>query len=310
MSDLPTSSVEAPRWDDSRLNADRLAAIDDYRRVRMEAPLQQYLRWSADSEQVFQTLLRITDDLRDLDTSALQVVADPKLLEAFRHLTGPPISLADLKLLVNARNFSVRALKADPELVRRVIATIYEGLDRMRFPWLSENRSPTGSERRAALIASAAVLASTRVTRERLVEGDSQEADEVEGALLEEGFRRAGAMTVLAMSEAPRRGEYSREAVFLGRRADFLIHLWDDRLMPVECTVSTSQAHSTKRLLEAAVKASVWTHELGKSRVIPSAVLSGVYQLRELRSAQDRGLTLFWSHNLDVLRQWISRRRL
>jgi hypothetical protein len=37
--------------------------------------------------------------------------------------------------------------------------------------------------------------------------------------------------------------------------------------------------------------------------------LSGVYKLRNLVDAQDRGLTLFWAHDLAALTDWIARTR-
>jgi hypothetical protein len=39
--------------------------------------------------------------------------------------------------------------------------------------------------------------------------------------------------------------------------------------------------------------------------VVPVAVLSGVYKLHNLMSAQTRGLTLYWAHDLVQLLDWI-----
>jgi hypothetical protein len=41
--------------------------------------------------------------------------------------------------------------------------------------------------------------------------------------------------------------------------------------------------------------------------VIPAAVLSGVYNLRNLEDAQRRGLTIFWAHNLQAMVDWMHR---
>ena len=35
--------------------------------------------------------------------------------------------------------------------------------------------------------------------------------------------------------------------------------------------------------------------------------MAGVYQLHHLLDAQERGLTLFWSHDLGALTNWIAR---
>ena len=59
---------------------------------------------------------------------------------------------------------------------------------------------------------------------------------------------------------------------------------------------------------DAAVKAQYWMKLFGTSQVVPVAVLAGVFNVfnvLNLEQAQDRGLALFWSHDLDRLGQFI-----
>jgi hypothetical protein len=57
---------------------------------------------------------------------------------------------------------------------------------------------------------------------------------------------------------------------------------------------------------EAARKAEVWRGDLGSANCVPGAVLSGVYYHHMLLDAQNRGLTLFWSHSLETqLLDWL-----
>ena len=94
------------------------------------------------------------------------------------------------------------------------------------------------------------------------------------------------------------------------RKADLLVGLWDSRTMPIECKVSNSFTNSIKRLNnDAAVKAQIWKEDFGVLQVVPSAVLTGVYKLKNLKQAQSRGLTLFWEHDLGSLTDWIERTR-
>ena len=94
------------------------------------------------------------------------------------------------------------------------------------------------------------------------------------------------------------------------RKADLVVSLWDGRIMPIECKVSNSALNSVKRLNnDAAVKASVWLADFGTTNIVPVAVLSGVYALRSLEEAQERGLTLYWAHRLSDLVQWIESTR-
>lgn len=91
-----------------------------------------------------------------------------------------------------------------------------------------------------------------------------------------------------------------------GRKADIIVGLWDNRIMPIECKVSNSAVNSVKRLNnDAAVKAETWVRDFGQIQVVPTAVLSGAYNLHNLVNAQKRGLTLFWAHNLKSMVQWI-----
>ncbi|MCY3954075.1 MAG: XamI family restriction endonuclease [bacterium] len=76
----------------------------------------------------------------------------------------------------------------------------------------------------------------------------------------------------------------------------------DGRVMPIECKVSNSSTNSIKRLNnDAQVKAVNWISEFGHRSTVPAAVLSGVYQVRHLVQAQDAGLTLFWTHDIEAL---------
>lgn len=78
--------------------------------------------------------------------------------------------------------------------------------------------------------------------------------------------------------------------------------------MPIECKVSNSATNSVKRLNnDAAAKAEEWRKDFGAVQVVPSAVLSGVYKLRNLENAQGRGLHLFWAHNIAQLIDWIAK---
>lgn len=57
---------------------------------------------------------------------------------------------------------------------------------------------------------------------------------------------------------------------------------------------------------DAAVKARVWIEDLGRNNVVPVAVLSGVFGIRHLIEAQERGLVLFWAHSLDELVEFVA----
>ena len=300
--------IEPPVWTDDQLEADRIKAIAAFSRERLEEPLEDYLEAFDEYQGHIEVVLETTVDLTELDTTALDVLGDPRLLEAFRYLAGPPISEDDLKVLADARSLTRRTLERTPELVQRLIGVVRQVLDRRRFAWVVEGREPTEAERNAAVLASAALMAASRTQTRRRTLGKDQQEEMVKVALRELGFTEVASRTIRTISHGPSPGQFCGESVLGNRKGDIIVRLWDDRVMPIECKVSNSSTNSVKRLNnDAAVKASSWKTDFGLRQVVPSAVLSGVYKLHNLRDAQERGLTLFWAHDLGPLTDWITR---
>jgi hypothetical protein len=124
------------------------------------------------------------------------------------------------------------------------------------------------------------------------------------------GFKKVARRTVRTAAEFPNPGEFCAESKLGNRKADFVVRLWDNRLMAIECKVSNSATNSVKRLNnDAAAKAEAWRADFGRTQVVPAAVLSGVYKLHNLEDAQSRGLTLFWAHHLIEMIRWIESTR-
>lgn len=293
-------------WTETQLEEQRLVAIEIFRRRRMEEPLEQYISNFDEYQGVIEELLESTLDLSDIDSSLVGVLTDPKLLEAFRYLAGPPISDDDLKVVAEAV-LSRQRITRDPEMVGRIKQVVLSGLDRRRFPWVIEGREPTESEREAAIVASAALIATRRLETRRRSDGKREQEAAVHTALRDMGFTQVPSRRVSVLSDAPAPGEFCAESDLGGRKADVLVGLWDRRVMPIECKVSNSSTNSVKRLNnDAAVKAETWRKDFGQLQVVPSAVLGGVYKLHNLQDAQRRGLSLFWAHDLGSLTLWIA----
>jgi XamI restriction endonuclease len=303
--------IEPPRWSEQQLEDGRKTAIEMFRRERLEEPLEDYLEAFDDYQGRIEDLLETTVDLTDLDESALELLTDAKLQEAFRYLAGPPISKDDLKTVAEAPSLNAGRLRNDLDTVRRIVEVVLQGLDRRRFPWVRENREPTASERTAAIIASAALMAASRVGTKRRSSGKRIQEGRVEGAFVGAGFVRVPSREVPTVAQAPEPGHFCGESPLGTRKADFIVRLWDFRMMPIECKVSNSAVNSVKRLNnDAAAKAVAWRHDFGATQIVPVAVLSGVYKIHNLLEAQDRGLTLIWAHDLNPLIEWVERMRL
>lgn len=302
--------INPPTWTKNDLTTDLARAIDRFRRERLEEPLEAYLGIFDVYQGVFEELLESTTDLTRLTAEAVDVLSSEHLMEAFRYLAGPPISLDDLKTVAEATSFAKKRLQMDSDLAKRTVELVMMALDRRRFPWLSEGREPTEAEKTAAVVASAALIATQRAGTIRRREGKQNQERALEDALLRANFQKTPTRPVRTLDEAPAHGQFCGESLLGDRKADFIIRLWDRRIMAVECKVSNSAINSVKRLNnDAAAKAEAWRRDFGERQVVPAALLSGVYKIHNLLNAQQRGLTIFWAHDLDELIKWIEKTR-
>jgi hypothetical protein len=277
-----------------------------FRRQRMEEPLEQYLARFDEYQRVVEDLLETTVDLSDLDDHLMEVLTESKQLEAFRYLAGPPISDDDLKVLAESV-LTKTVLSKNPDMAARIRQVVLDGLDRRRFPWVVDGREPTETERAAAVVASAALIATRKVETSRRSEGRKAQEAQVHKALKDIGFIEVPTRHIKTFDDAPRPGEFCQESLLGNHKADVVVRLHDKRVMPIECKVSNSSTNSVKRLnREAAQKAVTWKTDFGQTQVVPAAVLSGVYKLHNLKDAQARGLTLFWAHDLKAMTDWIA----
>jgi hypothetical protein len=297
---------EPPHWTTDQLTRQATAATELFRKARMEEPLEEYLEAFDKYQGFLEDLLETTVDLTQLENQVNEVVTNPDLLEAFRYLAGPPISTDDLKVLADAA-MSPKKLKSDPAMVKRILQVVLAGLDRRRFPWVIENREPTESEKNAAVVASAVLLATSRAGTARRHLGKEGQEEKVEEAFLRAGYQKVPTRAIHNLSDASQAGQFCRESLLGNRKADFVLGLFDRRVVAIECKVSNSATNSVKRLNnDAAAKAEAWRRDFGN---VPAAVLGGVYKIHNLQDAQDRGLALFWAHDLDEFVGWIESTR-
>ena len=301
--------AQPPQWSDERLEADRLRAIQQFREERIGESLGVYADNFERYRDAVETLLETTVDLTTLAEQATAVLLDPDLLYAARYLAGPPISVDDLTILSDA-SLSATQIRRAPASAQRIIATILLGLDRERFPWLAENREATEGERRTAVIASAALIASQRVLTSRANDSPARQQGLVQDVLRAAKFVEDSPRKIPNVSVVPEIGHFCGESILGTRKADVVVRLWDGRVLAAECKVSNSQVNSIKRLTnDAAVKARIWRDDFGAANIVPCAVLAGVFGLRHLKESQERGLTLFWSHSIDEMMTFIEETR-
>lgn len=230
-----------------------------------------------------------------------------QLFMAFRYLTAPPISADDLETLSETKLVASR-LRTDARGAQRVRDVVLMIIDPNRFPWVIEGRPHTGDERERAVIASAALAASSDVEARRRNTSKASQERAVKNVLAEIGMKQVLAKDIPILTAAPSPGEFCGETRLAGNRADVVARLADGRVLAIECKVSNSAVNSYKRLVhDTGGKAGQWYDQLGRAQVIPCAVLSGVYGTANLESVQkDKGVFLFRHHRLTDLAEFVN----
>ena len=303
-------AVDPPRWTEKELAAEAGASVKLFRQERVSEPVETWNREVKSRIDEFRRLFELPSIIWPERLTADDVLKITKdgLLDAFRYLCGPPVSADDLKTLADVNSLSVTALRADHKAGATEIVRIFNAtVDNQRFTWLKEPREPSQTELNTSITASAALLAGQRLQTMRRNASKQKQEDAVKAFLLSIGFQESRTLrSINTLEDAPLRGHFCGETKVGSRKADVLIRLFDGRLMLLECKVSYSELNSIKRVNnDAQVKAGIWLREFGERQVVPAAMLSGVFGVANLIRAQHGHLTLFWSHNLDAMREFI-----
>lgn len=301
--------VPPPRWSTDELTLQIARSVSIFKDERIKEPLDIYSGFFDTYRDAVENLLEESVDLHHLIEVVEDYITDDDKRYALRYLASPAVSDDDLVVLADTK-LSRRALGADPDAAARIVDVVLAGLDRWRFPWFSEGRPPTAEERLVATIATTSLIASSRSQTFRRNTSKQDQEEQIATALRRAGFIEVPTREITNIREAPNPGEFCHESSLGGSKADIIVGLWDHRILAVEAKVSNSSTNSVKRVnREAAAKATAWIAKFGALGVVPSAVLSGVFKVHNLLSAQDAGLTIFWAHDLDELIEFIDRTR-
>jgi hypothetical protein len=299
------------RWTREQLaaDADRSAALFRLRRLAITTTWTTQYRQAADKfERLLAQMQPATPAL--ISEQALAELFNDGLGEALRYLAGPPISDDDLQVIAQVDSLSPGKLSNDGKALARIRDVILQVLDPHRFPWVAQGREPTSDERRAAVLASSVLLAAQRVETERRMQGKNSQESDLRTYLGGLAMTEAPVGAIHTIVKGPAAGQFCGECALGERKADVVVRLHDTRLLAIECKVSNSATNSIKRLNnDAAVKAEYWLKQFGQAQVVPAAVLSGVFKVLNLEQSQQRGLALFWAHDLERLGEFIDSTR-
>ena len=158
--------VPTPSWSEDELAQSAETARNIFRDERIQEPIETYSDYFEQYRDFVENILEESEDLKNLADVVEDYITDDDNRYALRYLASPAISDDDLRVLAEAK-FSKKALEDDPDSVRRIVETVIAVHDRQRLPWVGENREPTDEERRTAVIATTALIASSRAQTHR-----------------------------------------------------------------------------------------------------------------------------------------------
>ena len=298
-----------PRWSDDELEEDRLKTIDIFIDERLKDEIKNYLETFRMTKDMVERLFKVTNDLLDLKGKVFE--EDPQLIEPARYLGCRPISQDDLDVL--ARENVTRRKNISPEGARRGARAIRAVLDPIRFSWISDQRPPSKEERAKAIEWTAGLWANQQLGTKRRMELSYRQEEAAIKIIQDEGFVMDLSVKEIQNSidlDKLHPGKFAKQIEIKTAKCDVAVRLLDGRLLVIECKASNSYVNSIKRLIrETGGTAIKWLDEFGE-QIIPCAVLSGIYKLKNLQDAQQEyNITIFWEHKLESLRDFLKKSR-
>ena len=309
----PPEPKNPTHWTPAEIEIECANAREEFRQRRLVDPRVEYETEFDSLKTAVAFVIRCLPEILGGDNPSellAGIRADTRKFIALRYLMAPPVSEDDLDTLLDVK-LSSKLLRTNPEVSTRFAALIRAGLDTRRFPWLQRGTKPSSTAINAAELATTVAAAIQRAQTKRRGDEKEQLESSVRSLLLTELTFKQIAQPKDSISlenfrdRAPRAGEFMHGATLGADNSDFVIGLWNNRLLAIECKSSNSEINSRKRLNKEVVKnAGGWTGSFGNI-VVPGAVLRGVFKPQYVAAAQAKPVAIFWGHRLQDLAHFI-----
>lgn len=302
---MPTSEI-------SELNA-RNAAVAKEIYLAGRSPQAGADAWNhalREARKVVASALRASNYLRAPEQA---LVKSGIHMMTFRHLLAPPVSQDQFDLL--CQSWSKRTEHPDRRMTQaaadEAASVVLQWLHKTAAPWLQHDRAPTRAEVRAVLNRASFFMAAQRIqTAQRGSLSGGQEGAVV--ALLEElGWERRPSRLIDTRAAVDPK-TFMHKTRFATKttapqEVDIACGLRGTVVAAIECKVTNDQTNSIKRVNDVLKKASAW-HEHWGSFVETVAILQGVIAAKDVDRLTDARVHVFWSHDLNAFRDWITER--
>ncbi|MEM6459470.1 MAG: XamI family restriction endonuclease [Planctomycetota bacterium] len=268
-------------------------------------PIAAGKRWHAALDEVAADFARKLKDAFG-DGSLTDAIAESgAIVELLRQLTAPPLSQDQFKLLCPAWSKGTeKSGRAIANVKAKQIADVIER-------WIDPRILDGLRNGRIGEVAAGPIYILARQkfeTDRRTAAARGQELAVV--ALLEELGYEPADLREIDQPWTVGSGRYMHKTTFRGAaqstaEVDVAVGLAGGRLLALECKVSNDATNSIKRVNDVLKKRESW--EKGYGGVLTTgAVLSGVIAPRDVLRLASQGVCVFFSHDLDGLRQYLS----
>lgn len=252
--------------------------------------------------------LRGSDYLRKIDT-ALEADGSHSLI--FRQMLSPPLSQDQFKLACSAWSKggenSGAATKSDAAAA--VAATIYERMDYSLAPWLKAKRKATRDDVMSFMKVVSVLLANQRVPTARRKRLAFEQEYAVINLLEDMGWTKLPAKLIDTRAAVPPKHFMHKTrfatATTTPQEVDIACGLPKTYVLAMECKVTNDETNSVKRINDVLKKAAAWKEHWG-TFVTTAALLQGVIAPKDVQRLSDRGVEVFWSHDLDTFSSWLA----
>jgi hypothetical protein len=201
------------RWSPGQLAKDAATAKANFRTARLSEPAI-YQTYCTEYDPFFRELIPRLADIHkgtvDRDW-LIEFVANGKALDAFRYLAAPPVSFDDLQALADIQ-IRATTFRADPTAIDAMVKVVGQLLDPMRFPWVLASVKPTAEEIEIAVIASSALIASSRVATDRRNNAKAEQEAMVKDTLRALKFTEVRSRKMRLITDAPNPMEFCGQA--------------------------------------------------------------------------------------------------
>lgn len=230
---------------------------------------------------------------------------------AFRHLMAPPVSQDQFKLLCPqwSKSAENKSRPATPESATAAERVIQARLNKTLIRWSAGRRPPNMLHVRPVLTAIPILIAQQKVATARR----NRLAFEQEYAVMEllerDGWIKLASKLIDTRAAVPPKHFMHKTRFATGTTApqevDIACGLRSTVVLALECKVTNDETNSVKRINDVIKKGTAWKEHWGNF-VLTAALLQGVVAAKDVQRLTDANVSVFWSHELDNFRSWLT----